>query len=888
SWLLTNLLKEQLVGKTRGRKGSKEIEAALRLLSPNEESPDDAAAPDAKEIGNLALEALWQSLGDDPTILFFDDLQWADESSLELVPLLASAMSGKRLVLVITCRDDDLTRQHPARQVRARLRRFRHTFELPLEPLSAEEVGALAEEILGGRPDPELLDHLCRRTNGLPLFVEEFCRSIKQGSRGGGQAGTVGLTSVRDAPVPESIRDAVSLQCESLGEESYRALEVAAVLGMEFTLNHLVELGVPESAPDELFDRQFVVSKGDGRGVFRHTMTREAVLDEIPWSRRRRLHGRTGDLLKRLGDRRHYRAIAGHYRDAGRHGEAREAFLEAARLACSMHAYRDASGAFEQALRVWPEGELELERLDCMERLATCAQTCGFAKESVRAWRDVAESESIQADPARKAMAWGHLASALEIAGSEEQALSARERALDAYIDAGLHAEAASEALGQADINICKCRFGLGKEQAECALEMARRCGDLNLESKSLSAIGLALAMQGKKTAARRRIESGLELAINHDLKEAIASAYTQMAYVHGYQGDYAGQRESFGAAVNFCKREGLEARENSCLGCMAYAIFRLGDWKRSTEISRDILASDPSNVIAATPLGLIFTMRGQLKQARRTLEEAQELARQAGITPIELIIQPALALLDHYADATPAAIARFSDLLTLWESTEDCFDSLFGLCIAASFFSELGMANELNACAASIQKVVYLNRNPESLGSLAHALGEVAFTDGRFADAATHFLQARAQFERIQVRHDIARSEFRAGHALLEAGATEVAIEHLRAGYVGAKALGARPLQELIRRLLERVDAAPEEPRSADAPERAVKEGLTRRQLEVAKFIAQGMTNKEVAEKLHLSPRTVDMHVRNLFDRIDCSTRSEAVRRLCDLGLLD
>ncbi len=553
-----------------------------------------------------------------------------------------------------------------------------------------------------------------------------------------------------------------------------------------------------------------------------------------------------------------------------------------------MHAYRDASRAFEQALQLWPEGELELDRLECMERLASCAQTCGFAKESARAWRDVVGSELIESDPARKAMAWGHLASALELAGGDEQALEAHGRALEAYVEAGLHAEAAREALGLADINTCKCRFATGKKQAECALEMARRCGDLNLESKSLSAIGLALAMQGKKTAARRRIEAGLELAINHDLKEAIASAYTQLAYVHGYQGDYAGQRESFGTAVSFCKREGLEAGESSCLGCMAYPMFRLGDWKRCTEISREILAADPDNVVATTMLGLVFTMRGQLGQARRSLEDAEEGAREAGITPLEFVILPALAQLDHYSDRTPAATSRFRELLTLWESTEDCFDSLFGLCIAANFFSELGMANELNACAAAIQKIVYLNRNPESLGSLAHALGEIAFTDGRFAEAATHFLQSRAQFERIQVRHDIARSEFRAGHALLEAGAVDAGLGHLKSSYASAKALGARPLQEMARRLLEGADATAEEPRDAEAPERATKEGLTRRQLEVARFIARGMTNKEVAENLHLSPRTVDMHVRNLFDRIDCSTRAEAVRRLCDLGLLD
>jgi DNA-binding NarL/FixJ family response regulator len=78
------------------------------------------------------------------------------------------------------------------------------------------------------------------------------------------------------------------------------------------------------------------------------------------------------------------------------------------------------------------------------------------------------------------------------------------------------------------------------------------------------------------------------------------------------------------------------------------------------------------------------------------------------------------------------------------------------------------------------------------------------------------------------------------------------------------------------------------EEGRGASPEKRADSGGLTRRQLEVARLIADGLTNKEIAHKLYLSTRTVDMHVANILDRLDCRSRSEAVRKAGELGLLD
>ncbi|MBT5705548.1 MAG: AAA family ATPase [Verrucomicrobia bacterium] len=841
---------------------------------------------DPKNLGRIIVDAVCEVTGDSPSILFLDDIQWADPSSLEVLPLLASETSTKPMVIVATCNEDELTRHHPARRLRARLNRFSNATEISLGPLSSAETMSLTERIIGMKPDRKLAEEIYQRTSGLPLFVEELYRSLSVHSSLQRQDHRSTASFDRSLPTPDSLRDAISLQCQVLSPAGLRSLEMASILGKEFPLDHLEKLGAGGAEIDELLERQFLLSRSGGSVSFRHAMTREAVLEEISHSRRRELHGLAGDLLKGKHDHLHSRAIAEHYREGGRPEDARTAFIDVATQACHIHAYRDASWAFEEALKLWPIEHSEEDRLDCIERLAHCALACGFVKESVKSWSDLVTSKLIQKDPTRLALAWSQLASSLELSGSKEKAIEAREKALTGFNKAGKKAEAGYEALALADSLICKCQFVAGKTKAEYALRAGRTVDDKNLESKSLSTIGLALAMQGKQSAARRRVEAGLELAINHNLKEGIACAYTQLAYVHGYQGDYTGQHSSFGTAIDFCKREGLQTSENACLGCMAYAAFRLGDWKQSTKLARQVQAKDESNLFASAGLGLVYTMRGQVKQARRSLESVALGAQEKGITPIELVVAPALAQLDHYTNAHTAAISRFRGLLKQWESTEDCFDSLFGLCLAATFFGEHELRDELSSTASSIQRIVSQNRNPESMGSLAHVSGEIALLEGHFSDAATNFLQSRTHFQKINVRYDIARSEYRTGIALLQGKSFDSGIEYLKRAHAGASKLGAQPLKDAIRLKLEEATGEKIEP--SKTGNLSGRKGLTRRQFDVAKLISKGLTNKEIAQDLRLSTRTVDMHVSHLLDRLDSTTRSQAVRRLFDLGLLD
>jgi DNA-binding NarL/FixJ family response regulator len=127
----------------------------------------------------------------------------------------------------------------------------------------------------------------------------------------------------------------------------------------------------------------------------------------------------------------------------------------------------------------------------------------------------------------------------------------------------------------------------------------------------------------------------------------------------------------------------------------------------------------------------------------------------------------------------------------------------------------------------------------------------------------------------------------WRAGQALMRTAERAAGLDHLHRSYRTARTLGARPLAAEIARTLVELGEPVDGSRRSKASGRSAWGGLTRRQREVAEHLALGLTNKEIAHRLYISPRTVDMHVGHILTRLDCRTRAEAVRKLARMGVL-
>jgi DNA-binding NarL/FixJ family response regulator len=323
----------------------------------------------------------------------------------------------------------------------------------------------------------------------------------------------------------------------------------------------------------------------------------------------------------------------------------------------------------------------------------------------------------------------------------------------------------------------------------------------------------------------------------------------------------------------------------------MSYVLFQTGEWQRAIDISRELMSldsiPDASRASAECVLGLVRVLRGESREARKNLRSALGNARRLKIRSVEIFALWGCALQAELEKNDKISADYHLAIIEHWEQTGERHDSIPALCYAAAFFSRHNMEREMARCTEALGTIASATGNPEALAGLCLALGESAILAGDPSEAARQFKQAQTHLESLEIPLLKAYAQFRTGDAYARAGDSDRAGKELTSGYRLARNLAARPMAATMAEILRKMGKAVEEQRDSKSPARSDRAGLTRRQLEVAQLLAAGLTNKEIAEKLFLSHRTVDMHVANILNRLDCRSRTEAVRRVSDLGLI-
>ena len=364
-------------------------------------------------------------------------------------------------------------------------------------------------------------------------------------------------------------------------------------------------------------------------------------------------------------------------------------------------------------------------------------------------------------------------------------------------------------------------------------------------------------------------MRSALDLALAGNHVEEAVEAYWALGATANDWGDFPESESVFDEAIAYCRANELEAEEHFCLGCLVVVLCGAGEWSRADELGRDLLRRsplpEPSRVHALLALGTIATARGGTKRGARLLGSAHGVARRLGLRGSAEGAGFGLALAEELG-GTPSA--RWSDLVSA-PVDRICSARPGGLRLASTFASRRGDMTLLNACAKATAEYASHFGSADAIAALAHALGEVALAEGKAVVACEQFGQALDRLEGLGSPFERALTQTRAGSALIAAGERELGVERLVGAYRTFKKLGARPFANRTAADLEaageRVDARLGRRAARELDQR----GLTRRELEVLRLVAVGRTNREIAHQLFLSPRTIDMHVRNMLAKL-------------------
>jgi class 3 adenylate cyclase/tetratricopeptide (TPR) repeat protein len=247
-----------------------------------------------------------------PLYLVLDDFHWADAQSVALMKHLARTVDRGALLVIVTYRDSDLTRDHPLTGALADLRRIDGVERLRLDGLGAGEVAEVMSAAAGHALDSRgvaLAGEIAAETGGNPFFVSEILRHLRESGALAfdEETGRWRLDGSKAGGLPESVRDVIDRRVERLGDQAREVLTGGAVIGRSFDLELLARLvDVSESRLLDLLDTavsaSVLIESADraGRFSFAHALINEALYVALGATRRARMHERVAIALEEL------------------------------------------------------------------------------------------------------------------------------------------------------------------------------------------------------------------------------------------------------------------------------------------------------------------------------------------------------------------------------------------------------------------------------------------------------------------------------------------------------------------------------------------------------------------------------------------------------------
>ncbi len=366
-WLASVLPPDQLA-ELVGPSGSElaplipELERLLPGIGPRLSDDPDT---ERNRLFEATTELLTRLSAREPVVIVLDDVHWARKPTLLLLRHLLKTTSHLQLLIVATYRDTDLDRTHPLSEMLADMRRQTGVERLMLHGLDERGVIDFLERTAGhdlDGPGLALAAAVARETEGNPFFIGEVLRHLSESGalvfRDGRWTTDLELS---DFGIPEGVREVIGRRLSHLDQSANEVLATAAVIGREFDLRLLggiVEGGV-ETALDAIGEAETgglveAVAGRPGTYRFAHALVRSTLYDELPTTRRLRLHRAVGLALEATGDiESRLTELAWHFTEAAALGEIGKAVdfgRRAGDRAKADLAFEEAAGLYERAI----------------------------------------------------------------------------------------------------------------------------------------------------------------------------------------------------------------------------------------------------------------------------------------------------------------------------------------------------------------------------------------------------------------------------------------------------------------------------------------------------------------------------------------------------------
>jgi DNA-binding CsgD family transcriptional regulator/tetratricopeptide (TPR) repeat protein len=656
-------------------------------------------------------------------------------------------------------------------------------------------------------------------------------------ARTGGNAFFVSECLSSGDTLPATVREAVLARVHRLPPAAVTAAQVVSIFPGRAEASLVDELGATVAGVDAATEAGVLVGE-PGYVRFRHELARAAVQDSLTAARRRSLNRAALQLIEARTLVDPARATH-HAMEAGDIGAALRHAPDAARAAELAGARREAIAHLELAVQVGAELPVATRR-ELLVRLADHCEVVGRHARAIEAYR---QALALTEEPRGRAEILLRLWNSLSFAGHLDPAAEALDQAIELLEGLPPGRELALGYAQRCSHLMLSRRLRAAEPWGRRAMALAAAHEDVETLAYTQIQSGIALFMTGDDDGLAR-VQDGIDTARRREIHRLVAHGLSQIGSGGGEIRRYDLAIPALRECIGYAEQHELGSRGLYSAAWLGRCLLESGRWDEATALLTDVLRSPRAEGVtvltALTALGRLRARRGD-PDLWRPLDEALELATRTG----------------HLQRLWPVTAAR-AEAAWLEGRLGDELDRVLRL-------HEL--ARGLDQPWATGELALWASRGGAHVSPDGAAEPFALSLAGRAAEAAACWQTRGCPYERAD--------------ALAHSGEDRNELEALGIW----QSLGARPA---ARWLTDRRRAAGRAvPRGPNASTRGNAAGLTGREVEILQLVAQGLRNPQIAERLHLSPKTVSHHVSHVLAKLGAGTRTEAASIAVELGLV-
>ncbi len=852
-----------------------------------------------------------------PLLFIMEDLHWSDETSLDLLAYLARRCTHLPILFVLTYRSDEVSPE--LRHFLAALDREHLAQDFSLQRLTRAEVEAMLQAIFAMHQavPTGLLESLYQLTEGNPFFIEEVLKSLIVTGEITGKGGVwertpLFGTHIHPPSIPRSVHDAVYQRTRQLSVLARQVLTLAAVAGRRFDLTIVQQVMHADESHlltlmKELVAAQLVIEEAADQFSFRHALTRQAIYSELLAGERRTLHRTIAEAIEQ-------RALT-------------SSILDAQLVDLAYHFY---------AGEVW-------------SKAVEYGQRAGERTLHLYAPRAAVEHFT-QALDAASQLKMTEAPTIYQLRGQAYELLGEFEQARRDYTQALRIAEASRDRLLEWRCLLALGFLWAGRDYAQAgswfrdALTLASALGDPALQARSLNRLGNWLVNTGQPEEGLRAHREALALFETIADTQGMAETLDLLGQAHGLHNDLIASVKEFGQAIDlFRALNNTQSLVSSLTSRAVYAGPNLAETTLSALVTRDECLRDTTEAIqlarridspsdrayAEFVSGMLLTSFGEfgaaLIHAQEALRLATEIQHQQWMAGASFVLgRLSVFLLDapRAIQALEAGLVLASQVGSAWWTgnitaylalayllSNDC--SRAEALLEASLphaqrpqtsperrllwaWGELALAQGHADLALEIADTLLVtvpgaDSTKQPIPWLLKLKGEALVALGRTEEAIGIFREAERGALQRQEQALLWRIHRAAGYAHRHLKQEELVRHHFGSARLGIASL-ASPIGDASLRdqfLQAALATLPrEKPIAAKRTARQAFGGLTEREREVVRLVAQGKSNREIAEALVVTKRTIETHINNILYKLNLTSRAQLVVWAVEKGL--